>query len=472
MRSLDLDLPRQQPAKRPAQERRRDFAEIDRGFTTRQAMLEARRCVQCSNPPCALFGCPVSHRIPEWIDHIVEGRFREAWRVISQRNNLAEACGKLCPQEVLCESRCVVRHVGPPVAIGKLEAFIAQMARQQGWYDGRAAAAPTGKRVAIVGSGPAGLSAAEELLLRGHSVVVYERQKNPGGLLVYGIPNFKFAKERIEELIERIKNRGGEFRCGVEVDRDLTADELLNDGQEKCDAVLLAVGAEVGRMLSIPGAELGNVHRASDFLIAGNLGRTFIEQPPIAIEVGRTCAVFGGGDTAMDCVRTALRLGFEKVLCLYRRSEKEMPGREEDRHNAIQEGVEFCFLAGPVRFLGRDRVEQVECVKMRLGPPDESGRAWPEPIPGSEFTIEAATVVLALGYTVDPALAAAFGLDLERGVVKVSADLSTSRAGVFAAGDAVNGADLVVTAVRDGRAAARGIHRYLTSTPGESAQES
>lgn len=461
MRSLDLEIPRQVPEKRPPAARRRDFEEIDKGLTASQAMLEARRCVQCAQPPCALGGCPLTNRIPEWINHVAEGRFREAWRILSLRNDLPEACGRLCPQEKLCESRCVVGKLAEPVAIGRLEEFIARTARRLGWDQPQAASPPTGKRVAIVGSGPAGLAAAEQLLLRGYSVVILERHKEPGGLLLYGIPRFKLDKARAAALVERVRQLGAEIRTGVTVGADVAIAELLDKEREGFDAVLLAIGATKGQTLALPGSNLKNIHLASDFLIAANLDERDVDGPRAEIEIGHTCLVFGGGDTASDCVRTALRLGFQRVLCVYRRSEKELPGRLEDRRHAVEEGVEYLFLASPVRFLGQEKVKQVECIRMRLGEPDTSGRARPEPIPGSEFTLRADTVVLALGYRVEPALAQAIGLQMQDGLVHVDEEGATSRPGVFAAGDVVHGADLIVTAVRAGRAAARGIHRYL-----------
>jgi len=469
MRSLDLQIPRQSPAKRPAGERRRDWDEIDGGFTLAQAMTEARRCVQCAHPPCALLGCPLSQRIPEWIRHIAEGRLREAWRIISLRNSLSETCGKLCPQETLCESRCVVGRVSQPVAIGKLEEFVSRTARRLGWptapEEAQAAAAPKAasssgasarprRRVAIVGSGPAGLAAAEELRLRGREVVVLDRRDRPGGLLAYGIPNFKFAKERIENLARRLAEKGIEFRGGIEVGRGaMTLDALLDHANPAggFDAGLLAIGAESGRAAKLPGEDLKNIVQASEFLTKKrNEG------------LHRVCAVFGGGDTAMDCVRTAVRMGFHKVLCIYRRTESEMPGRIEDRERAREEGVEFRFLEAPARFLGREgRLAQVECLRMQLGEPDASGRRRPVAIPGSEFTIDADAAVLALGYEVDDALASAAGLRMKRGAVEVGEAHETSRKGVFAAGDVINGADLIVTAIRSGRSAARAIEKYL-----------
>jgi len=437
MAPQDFLTRRQRPARRPAAERRSDFRETDSGLTASQAIAEARRCVQCAKPPCAVFGCPLTQRIPEWIGHIAEGRFREAWRVISLRNNLPECCGKLCPQETLCESRCVVGKVAEPVAIGKLEEFVARTARRQGWVEGDVhapAAAPSGRRVAIFGTGPAGL-----------------------------------ATERRGAWRARRERRGARFRFGVECGRDLDRAALREGaGPERHDAVLLAIGAEKGRALAIPGADLRNVFLAGDFLIAGNPGAEGVSPRPRRIEPGRVCVVFGGGDTAMDCVRTAVRLGFSRVVCVYRRGEAEMTGRVEDRERAVEEGVEFRFLEAPRRFLGQEgRVRWAECVKMRLGEPDASGRPRPEPVEGSLFTIPADCVVLALGYEVDPEAAARAGLRLAGGALETAPDHSTAIPGVFAAGDAVNGPDLIVTAVRSGREAARSIHAWLASRTGE-----
>jgi len=472
MAPQDFLARRQRPARRPAAERRSDFRETDSGLTASQAIAEARRCVQCAKPPCAVFGCPLTQRIPEWIGHIAEGRFREAWRVISLRNNLPECCGKLCPQETLCESRCVVGKVAEPVAIGKLEEFVARTARRQGWVEGDVhapAAAPSGRRVAIFGTGPAGLAAAEELLARGHEVTLFDRRPRAGGLLRYGIPSFKFAKERLGAWLARLERRGARFRFGVEFGRDLDLAALREGaGPERHDAVLLAIGAEKGRALAIPGADLRNVFLAGDFLIAGNPGAEGVSPRPRRIEPGRVCVVFGGGDTAMDCVRTAVRLGFSRVVCVYRRGEAEMTGRGEDRERAVEEGVEFRFLEAPRRFLGQEgRGRWAECVKMRLGEPDASGRPRPEPVEGSLFTIPADCVVLALGYEVDPEAAARAGLRLAGGALETAPDHSTAIPGVFAAGDAVNGPDLIVTAVRSGREAARSIHAWLASRTGE-----
>lgn len=461
MQAPELKIPRQHPFRRPPAERRGDFNEIESGLTANQAITEARRCLQCPQPPCALLGCPITQRVPEWIGHIAEGRFQQAAAIIALRNNLAESCGKLCPQESLCESHCVVGKVSQPVAIGKLEEFIMRTARKQGWLEMNPSLQSTGKRIVIIGSGPAGLAAAEELLLRGHSVTLYERQRHLGGLLVYGIPSFKYEKDRITALSERLKVLGAEILTEIQVGHSPSITELLNPEGGGFHAVLLAIGAEKAKTPDFPGMQLQNIHLASDFLIAGNLPDDYFPAPPVRIEVGHTCAVFGGGDTASDCVRTAVRLGFKRVLCLYRRTEEEMPGRLEDRRYAMEEGVEYIYLTAPVRFLGQQKVAQVECIRMRPGERDESGRRRPVPIQGSEFLLEVDSVVLALGYSLNTEALDLSGLDISSDGFLVDERFQTSLPGVFAAGDAVHGADLIVTAARDGRAAARSIHDYL-----------
>ncbi len=441
--------------KRPVQERIEDFRETDEPLPAHLAVLEAQRCILCPDAPCMTLGCPLHNKIPLWIEKIARGEFREAAKLSRTTSNMPEACGKLCPQERLCESVCVVGKVGQPIAIGKLEEFANRMARENNWVPPvpKAAAPAAGitlKRVAIVGSGPAGLSAAEELRARGHEVTVFERWPSPGGVLVYGIPAFKFGKERVDFLVERLRTAGVRFECGADAP---PAGELL--ARHGFHAVLLAAGASRGKRPSVPGADLPGVYLATEFLVTNNLAATDRMQGQ-----GR-CVVVGGGDTAMDCVRTAARVGFQEVSCVYRRGPEEMPGRAEERENAREEGVRFLYLTDPTAFeAGADgRLAAIRCARMELGAPDGSGRRRPKPMPGSEFRLEAQTAVLAIGYDVEEL---AVG-KTPSGEVVVDANFQTDQPGVFAAGDAVNGADLVVTAVRDGRAAASAMHKYLST---------
>ncbi len=490
--SLALRLARQQPAYRDPRARAKDFDEIDSGFTFEQARVEAERCVQCSKPACAIEGCPLGNAIPRWIDHVVQGRLRQAAWVLATTAPMPELCGKLCPHERLCESRCVLGQASKPVAIGALEAFVGRVAEERGWFAPAPSRMPSGLpvrfagaadrtdqsdptdrsdrrghperirgasgHVAIIGSGPAGLAAADRLLALGHAVTMFERAPVAGGVPSYGIPSFKYAKSRVERLVERVRRKGAAIFCGIEVGRDVTVRELRKD----FDAVLLAIGAPRGRLLDLPGCGLEGIYSATGFLVNGNVPAECIDEADRReIRRGRRCVVIGGGDTSADCVRTAVRLGFEEVRCLYRRSLEEITGRLADRGYAQEEGVVYQFLTSPTRFEGSGRVERVVCERMALGEPDGSGRARPVPIPGSEYVLEADAVVLSLGYDVDRKLLESARCQLGPDGLVVDDNLMTSRRGVFAAGDVVRGADLIVHAARDGRDAAMAIDRFL-----------
>jgi glutamate synthase (NADPH/NADH) small chain len=380
-------------------------------------------------------------------------------------------CGRLCPQESLCEGSCVVGFAirtadmgkQPPVAIGKLESFVTDFQRRQEGFPLPELPSPSGKKVAIVGSGPAGLGAAEELAKRGHSCTVFEYWPEPGGVLLYGIPNFKMRKEILEEKLAFLEKLGVEFVCNTRIGPDVSIDELFRRGYH---AVFVGTGAGVGGQMRIDGEDLEGVFQATEFLVRGNLEPERLppgmRQP---LPVGKHVLVVGGGDTSMDCVRTAVRLGAESVTCMYRRTEHEQKGREEERRHAREEGVNFEYLTVPTRFVGANgHVSAAECTRMRLGEPDDSGRRRPEAVPGSDFTMAADTVVLAIGYSADDLLEETTpGLHTDKGshLIRVREDYSTSRRGVFAGGDNVNGADLVVTALADGRGAAEAIHAYL-----------
>jgi glutamate synthase (NADPH) small chain len=462
-------------AKQDAEERKRNFDETYLGFDLNAAKIEASRCIQCPSAPCQE-ACPVNNDIPGAFALLEEGDVIGAANKFRETSNLPEMCGRLCPQESLCEGACVVgfaiRPDGrnePPVTIGKLEAFCTDYQRQElaGYPLPRYMPEPTGHKVAIIGAGPAGLAVAELLTLKGHSCTVFEAWPEPGGVLVYGIPNFKMRKAIVDEYMEYLQALGIEIRCNVYVGRDITIDEMLDDG---FDAVFLGTGAGVGNVMGIEGEELEGVHKATDYLVRGNLEPDQLpEHLRDPLPKPTNVVVIGGGDTSMDCVRTAVRLGAENVSCVYRRTEAEMLGRAEERKNAREEGVRFEMLTLPIRIIGDDsgKVVSVECQRMELGEPDESGRRRPIPIKGSEFIIPADTVVIAIGYGADPIVPQTTkGLKSDqKALIKVDPSGRTSRPNVFAGGDNVNGADLVVTALADGRRAAEAIAEYLDSLP-------
>jgi glutamate synthase (NADPH/NADH) small chain len=380
-------------------------------------------------------------------------------------------CGRLCPQESLCEGACVVGFAirpapwgkQPPVSIGKLESFIADYQRLHGGVPLPVIEPDTGRKVAIIGSGPAGLAVAEELRKKGHAVTVFESWPVPGGVLLYGIPNFKMSKQILQAKIEYLTKMGVEFRCNTKVGEDITLDELFRQGY---DATFLGTGAPIGGRMRIEGEDMANIYQATEFLVRGNLEPELLPEnmrEPLDI-AGKRVLVVGGGDTSMDCVRTAIRLGATEVTCMYRRTEAEQKGREEERKHAVEEGTEFMYLTIPYSFSGEDgRVAQAQCRKMQLGAPDESGRRRPEAIRGSEFVLDVDIVVLAIGYEPDDLLEKTTpGLRTTNWkTVRVDEDFQTTRPGVFAGGDNVNGADLVVTAMADGRRAATAIQHYL-----------
>lgn len=459
--------------KQDAEARKRNFDETYIGFDLNAARIEASRCIQCPSAPCQE-ACPVSNDIPGAFALLEVGDIIGAANVFRQTSNLPEMCGRLCPQEKLCEGACVVGfairpggHKEPPVTIGKLEAFCTDYQRQQlgGYPLPRYMPEPTGYKVGIIGSGPAGLAVAEILAEQGHAVTVYEFWPEPGGVLVYGIPNFKMRKNIVDEYIAYLKALGVEFICNTYVGKDITLDDMLTN---QYDAVFLGTGAGVGNQMEIEGETLSGVYSATEFLVRGNLeAEALPEQYREPLPKLTDVVVIGGGDTSMDCVRTAVRLGAERVSCVYRRTEAEMLGRGEERKNAREEGVVFEMLTLPTRIIGNDegRVVAVECQRMELGEPDESGRRRPIPVQGSEFTIPADAVAIAIGYGADPVVPqTTAGLKADRkALIQVDSDGRTSRPGVFAGGDNVNGADLVVTALADGRRAAAAIAEYFAT---------
>ncbi len=465
-----LEIARQPAPKQDPAQRIKNWDEASLGYELNTAIIEAERCIHCPTAPCQE-ACPVENDIPGAFLLLEEGDVSGAANVFRETSTLPEMCGRLCPQESLCEGACVVGFAirtadmgrQPPVAIGKLESFITDQQRRSEGFPMPELPPPSDKKVAIVGSGPAGLAVAEDLTKEGHSCTLFEAWPEPGGVLLYGIPNFKMRKEILAEKLASLRSIGIEFICNTRIGSDVTVDDLFRDGYP---AVFIGTGAGVGGRMRIPGEELGEVYQATEFLVRGNLQPHQLPQDMREpLPIGKHVLVVGGGDTSMDCVRTAVRLGADSVTCMYRRTEHEQKGREEERRHAREEGVQFQYLTVPTRFLGDNgRVTAAECVRMRLGEPDESGRRRPEPVPGSEFTVPADTVVLAIGYNADDVLeetTPGLHTDKRSHLIRIQEDFSTSRKGVFAGGDNVNGADLVVTALADGRRAAEAIHGYL-----------
>ncbi len=451
-------VPRVDQAKRPASERIGDFREIYNPLDPDLARAQAQRCVQCGFPFCVA-GCPLSNRIPEWMQLTADGRFLEAAAASRVTSNMPEICSRVCPQERLCESMCTLNERTDAVSIGAIEKFIQEYAFAHGDVEARRVF-PNGFRVAVVGSGPAGLACADELVQRGYGVTVLESLPVLGGLLVNGIPAFKLDKSVVERRIDLLRQRGVEFHTEVNVGRELTLKELRRD----YDAIFLGMGAQKSKELGVPGEELNGVFQGLPFLIEKNVGPA-AKLDSIAVQ-GKRVVVLGGGDTAMDCLRTAIRAECLEAICLYRRDLENMPGNRREYQNAIAEGAQFSFLTNPVALEGDEegRAKQVRCERMKLGDPDSKGRRKPVRVPGSEFVVPADVGLVAFGFDPVP-----FQPDSEwsgiavndwDGVV-VDENQMTTLPGVFSGGDQVLGANLVVYAVRDGRKAAVGIQRYL-----------
>ncbi len=451
-------------------QRRRNWDEVFLGFDAESAKVEAMRCIQCPTAPCQQ-ACPVGNDIPGAFKLLETGDIDGAANKFRETSNLPELCGRLCPQERLCEGECVVAfairpdmHQEPPVSIGKLEAFVSDYQRANYGIPLPVLPEPSGFKVAIVGAGPAGLAVAEELANKGHACTMYDAWPEPGGILLYGIPNFKLSKSVLTDKLKYLDKLGVKFVGNTWIGKEITVDQLFEMG---FDAVFVGTGAGLGGSLAIPGEkENDGIYAATEFLVRGNLRPDQLpENMRDPLRMGKRVVVIGGGDTSMDCVRTAVRLGAENVTCVYRRTETEMLGRTEERQHAREEGVRFEFLTIPLRFIGEDgHVTGVECQRMALGEPDESGRRRPVPVPHSEFIVAADTVAIAIGYNADPTIKdAAPGVATNRwNLVEVHPETyMTSRPGVFAGGDNVNGADLVVTALADGRRAAQAIDGYL-----------
>ena len=454
-------IPRVPVREQDPQRRAANFEEVCYGYDLQEASLEASRCLQCRNPRCVA-ACPVGLQIPAFIAELREGRLAEAAAVIARDSSLPSICGRVCPQETQCEGACVLGIKGEPVAIGKIERFIGDWQLENG--PAAAAAAPrNGRRVAVVGSGPAGLACASDLAKAGYEVKIFEALHEAGGVLVYGIPEFRLPKQRIvAREIEAVKRLGVEIETDVIVGRTVTVDSLLDE--EGYDAVFIGSGAGLPRFMGIEGENLNGVISANEFLTRANLMHAYDSSYDTPIQVGRRVVVVGGGNVAMDVVRTAKRLGAEATI-VYRRSEAELPARVEEVHHAKEEGIDFRMLTNPVAVLGDEQgwVRGLRCVEMELGEPDESGRRSPIVREGSEFELPCETVIMALGTSPNPLIASTTaGLETSRrGCITATDDGATTRAGVFAGGDAVTGAATVILAMEAGRRAAKAIDSYL-----------
>jgi len=444
--------------------RNKNFLEVALGYTEEMAKEEAQRCLQCKHRPC-VEGCPVNVQIPDFIKLVAEGRFEEAYEKITETNSLPAICGRVCPQETQCEKLCVRGKKGEPVGIGRLERFAAD------WYMANAKPKEVkieklNKKVAVIGSGPAGITCAGDLAKMGYDVTIFEAFHTPGGVLMYGIPEFRLPKELVQKEIDLVKNLGVEIKTNMVIGKVFTLDELFNEGYE---AIFIASGAGLPSFLGIEGENLNGVYSANEFLTRINLMKAYkFPYSDTPVKVGKTVAVVGGGNVAMDAARSAKRLGAKNVYIIYRRSEEEMPARLEEIHHAKEEGIIFKLLTNPVRIIGTEDgwVKGMECVEMELGEPDASGRRKPVPKPNSEHVIDVDTVIIAIGQTPNPLITSTTpGLDTKKwgGIIADEETLETSKPGVFAGGDAVTGAATVILAMGAGKKAAKAIDQYIKS---------
>jgi len=470
-------MPNMDPKKNPmpTQEplvRARNFQEVALGYSEQAALSEAARCLNCKTMPCVA-GCPVNIHIPRFIEKVREGDFEGAYQVISESSSLPAVCGRVCPQETQCESKCVRGIKGEPVGIGRLERFVAD------WHNEHSSGAATpvpsnGRKVAVVGSGPSGLTCAGDLAKKGYEVTVFEALHLPGGVLVYGIPEFRLPKEIVRKEVETLKELGVKIETNIVIGKTLTVDELFDMGFE---AVFIGSGAGLPRFMGIPGEALKGVYSANEYLTRNNLMKAYLPGSATPIQNSKRVAVVGGGNVAMDAARTALRLGAEKVFVVYRRSLEELPARKEEVEHAQEEGIEFLLLCNPQEILGyhnpEDRrdpkngtVTGMRCIRMDLGEPDASGRRSPVPVPGSEFVLDVDCVIMSIGTSPNPLIKSTTeGLEVNRrGGIVVNEDGLTSRTNVYAGGDAVTGAATVILAMGAGKTAAKAMDEALSAS--------
>ncbi|HOP30681.1 MAG TPA: NADPH-dependent glutamate synthase [Spirochaetota bacterium] len=461
---MNAKTPRHKMPEQKPEERIKNFNEVPLGYTAEMAIAEAERCLQCKKPAC-VEGCPVNVRIPEFIKEVAEGNFLNAIEVIKGTNSLPAVCGRVCPQESQCEAKCVLGKKFEPVAIGKLEGFVADYEREKEHLPAPVLKPKNGKKVAIIGSGPAGLTVAGELAKLGYAITVYEALHTAGGVLVYGIPEFRLPKKIVSYEIEALAKMGVEFVTN----RVVGLSETLADVMQRFDAAFVATGAGLPSFLNIPGEDFQGVYSANEYLTRVNLMKAYkFPEYDTPVIKGRSVGVFGAGNVAMDSARTAIRLGSEEVHLVYRRSRDEMPARAEEIHHAEEEGLIFDLLCNPVKFIGDEngRLSGVECVRMELGEPDDSGRRRPVEIKGSEFTIDIDVAIIAIGNGSNPILqktAPDLKCNKWGNIIADPETMRTSVKGVFAGGDIVTGAATVIQAMGAGRKAAKGIDDYLTS---------
>ena len=462
-----VNIGQQNPPKRGTDNRKEDFNEIYKEFIHGKAQEQSSRCSQCGVPFCQIH-CPLSNNIPDWLKLTAEGRLEEAYNLAQSTNNMPEVCGRICPQDRLCEGNCVIEQSGHgTVTIGSVEKFITDNAWANGWVKPIKLEKELNQSIGIIGSGPAGLACAEQLRKKGYKITIYDRYDRAGGLLIYGIPNFKLEKEIVDRRIKLLKGGGINFKLNFEVGKDATLDEL----KKEHDAILIATGVYKPREIDVKGSDLGNIFPAMEFLTTSN--KKGLGDKVENFENGtlnakdKNVVVIGGGDTAMDCVRTAVRQKAKSVKCLYRRDKENMPGSSREVSNAEEEGVEFVWLSSPKEFIGKNKIEKVLVNKMKLGDPDDGGRRKPIIDEGSEYEIETDIVIKSLGFDPEdlPKLFDEKDLQVSKwGTIKIDFDtMETNLKGVFAAGDIVRGASLVVWAIKDGRDVAESIDKLLKS---------